>query len=319
MATVVTTKESRAANFSMQLEEIELLESMYSEEFKVEDQTALLMLRTYVNGTGNEFPKSLTLSARLNVDSIPDNFPHEDEDEDSADERKVSTLAAETHKVEVFFHLTPTYPCESPQINIRSNELTRHTHDVINEDVKDFLSETIEPGESCLMQAIQWVVENGGKYFPVCVKQGVGKDECDGSKFCRMWLYMHHIYSKTKRRNILQLAKEYNLSGFCLPGKPGVVCVEGTAHTTTEYYLILRSWNWKSITCRKREVEDIPVGGSIEAFCHIEGFRELSFDTHGHRSNHMDMGQFRTYLEQHKLEYAFKFLFGIETELVSNK
>ena len=25
------------------------------------------------------------------------------------------------------------------------------------------------------------------------------------SHFCRMWLYMHHIYSKTKRRNILAL------------------------------------------------------------------------------------------------------------------
>ena len=44
--------------------------------------------------------------------------------------------------------------------------------------------------------------------------------------FCRYWIYSHHIYSKIKRKNILDMSKEYDLSGFCLPGKPGIICVE---------------------------------------------------------------------------------------------
>ena len=40
-------------------------------------------------------------------------------------------------------------------------------------------------------------------------------------KFSRYWIYSHHIYSKVKRKNILDLAAQFCLTGFCLPGKPG--------------------------------------------------------------------------------------------------
>lgn len=46
--------------------------------------------------------------------------------------------------------------------------------------------------------------------------------------FSRYWIYSHHIYSKIKRREIIELAKENNITGFCLPGKPGIVCIEGS-------------------------------------------------------------------------------------------
>ena len=124
-----------------------------------------------------------------------------------------------------------------------------------------------------------------------------------------MWLYMHHIYSKTKRRNILSLSGELDLTGFCLPGKPGVVCVEGSVRNTQEFYGVLRSWNWKSIACKQREVE---ASADIASLRRVEGFRELSFDVHGHRQGHMDMGQFLAYLRDHNLQYIFKDLFGVE-------
>ena len=34
---------------------------------------------------------------------------------------------------------------------------------------------------------------------------------------------------QTKRKNILDLASEFCLTGFCQPGKPGIICVEGSA------------------------------------------------------------------------------------------
>jgi hypothetical protein len=44
--------------------------------------------------------------------------------------------------------------------------------------------------------------------------------------FSRYWIYSHHIYSRAKRRDLQQLALEHRLTGFCHPGKPGVICVE---------------------------------------------------------------------------------------------
>lgn len=85
--------------------------------------------------------------------------------------------------------------------------------------------------------------------------------------------------------------------------------MEGTVNSTKDFYGILRRWNWKSIACRRREVES---SGDITSHRRISGFQELVFDTDGHRQN---MGQFLEYLKAHGLEYMFKELFGVEGHL----
>ena len=193
-----------------------------------------------------------------------------------------------------------------------ADELKRYSQDRLNSELQTFLK-TVVPGEACLVEVMEWVRDNAASFFPVQYSSSQkmdlesNTDESPDSYFCRMWLYMHHIYSKTKRRNILALADELKLTGFCLPGKPGVVCVEGTVKDTREFYSTLRRWNWKSITCRKREVEPVDVDSSRK----VKDFREVCFDVHG-RQNHMDMGQFLSYLQSHKLQYMFKELFGVE-------
>lgn len=193
-----------------------------------------------------------------------------------------------------------------------ANELKRSSQDELNSDLNVYII-TLPPGEACLLQIVEWIRDNSATYFPVPCKNKPhpepNLDTSADSHFCRMWLYMHHIYSKTKRRNILSLSNELELTGFCLPGKPGVVCVEGTVKTTREFYSVLRRWNWKSLACREREVT---ASADIASLRKLEGFGEISFDMHGHRQNHMDMGMFLSHLRAHNLEYMFKKLFGIE-------
>ena len=105
-----------------------------------------------------------------------------------------------------------------------------------------------------------------------------------------MWLYMHHIYNKTKRKNILDWAVENKLTGFSLPGKPGVVCIEGDERDTEEYFSRLRRLNWKKITCRHRENQ----------------INEPQFH------DFQELGEFFQFLVKHDLGGMFKILFGIE-------
>ena len=58
--------------------------------------------------------------------------------------------------------------------------------------------------------------------------------------FVRYWIYSHHIYSNEKRRNMAQLSDDLGLHGFVLPGKPGIICVEGTCDTVQEFYSHIR-------------------------------------------------------------------------------
>ena len=40
-------------------------------------------------------------------------------------------------------------------------------------------------------------------------------------------LWFHHIKSQTKRRDIVDWARELGLRGFCKPGYPGIIVCEG--------------------------------------------------------------------------------------------
>ena len=210
-------------------------------------------------------------------------------------------------------YVIPSYPDERPEVYVSSDSLTRRGQDDLNADLKQFRT-TLPLGEVCLLTIAEWVKDNAGSYFPIVSPQpNTSKSAGRGGRaFCRLWLYMHHIYSKTKRRNILDLADQLQLSGFCLPGKPGIVCVEGDEGSTRDFFNVLRRWNWKSISCRHREGEVTTECGDLSSHRRVEGFRELGLATHGPRGDHMDMGQFRTYLEEHSLGHVFPILFGVE-------
>ena len=35
---------------------------------------------------------------------------------------------------------------------------------------------------------------------------------------------------------MLELSKQYDLSGFCLPGKPGIICIEGLEYNVESWW-----------------------------------------------------------------------------------
>lgn len=290
-------------NLEQQVDELELLQSIFSApgEFQVDDQSSYDQVSAFLKDLAPDTPGRLSCKLHIPIDAHQPENEHE----------RTDASAAVPLTVDISIRLPHSYPEKQPEVYVSSNGLTRRGQDDLNSDLKEYVSSSLPPGDVCLLSIVEWIRDNAGGYFPIPNIPDSVELESDEplSHFSRMWLYMHHIYSKTKRRDILSLAQELDLTGFCLPGKPGVVCIEGEVRNTKEFYTILRRWNWKSITCRKREV--IP-DSNVDALRRISGFQELVLDTHGQRQNHMDMGQFLDYLRRHKLEYMFKILFGVE-------
>lgn len=291
-------------NLELQLSEVEMLRSMYPEEneLKIDDQV-LIDIQEFCSRRTNKTPNGLNFLLTVTVD-----------------------CDSERYLIELSCYFPQEYPDKKPEIFARSQTLNREIQKELNDDLNVHIS-TLDRGELCTLPTIQWVKDNGELYiaknkdlrsFPLTEKNE-DMSRCKSKKdtsFLRMWLYMHHIYSKTKRKDILQWASDYNLTGFCLPGKPGVVCLEGDEYNVEEYFSRLRRLNWKKITCRHREKGT--ADKSVNEQRKFTGFDELFFEIHGTRENHMDMGQFQHYLDQHDLGYIFQILFGIEGKSTSD-
>ncbi|CAB4064936.1 unnamed protein product [Lepeophtheirus salmonis] len=100
----------------------------------------------------------------------------------------------------------------------------------INLDIMQYIKESCEVGDLLMGVVISWIQENGVQYFNKTDKLAIPDKTLKPSlqkPFSRLWIYSHHIYSKIKRKNILNLSKDYKVNGFSMPGKPGIICLEG--------------------------------------------------------------------------------------------
>ncbi|CAH0545804.1 unnamed protein product [Brassicogethes aeneus] len=217
-------------------------------------------------------------------------------------------IAMDDIKFEICVELPHEYPDVIPEISIRNSSLTRQQHTALNKEIGAFLG-SLDRGEPCIFLAVTWLQENYEKYIETKAEISVD-DNTKNEDLVRYWIYAHHIYSKTKRREILEQAHNHSLTGFCLPGKPGIICIEGPISDCDSWWQIIKSMTWKKIFCKCTEENK----EKDEAFLKFKSFEEISFPTHGHHGNHSDMGEFNKYLDGYNLGYMFKDIFGIEAK-----
>lgn len=284
-----------------QLAEIDLLTSMFPtvEELEITDQLALAELRDYVEG------------------SAPADHP--------PPSRPQFTIK---HKLEeVDFIVCCCYPSDYPnvlpEITIRCCGLSRAQQTELNSGLTTFLTENSQ-GEVCVLTAVDWVKENLQDFLDKSSPAAGAGQKAPGSPrpsdvFSRLWIYSHHIYNKSKRKNILEWSKELGLSGFSMPGKPGIVCVEGPQSACEEFWSRVKVLTWKKIMIRHREDihlrqegEDSGNAQTIDTLRKFTGFEEAVFDPHGSRGNHMDLGQLYHFLNEKGCCDVFQIYFGIE-------
>ncbi|XP_067661573.1 RWD domain-containing protein 2B-like [Haliotis asinina] len=277
----------------LQLSEVEMLQSMFPNpgEFKMEDgPESLEEIQAFLdNKMRAEF-----LESRIGF---------------------IVKITTSKKTAELVCHLPHDYPHASPEVFLRSHHLNRETHTQLNEDLNEFLT-TLDRGEICIGSLIEWLQENLPHYAQIQdtpvqqEKKALSKED---TVFTRLWIYSHHIFSKFKRRDILAWASELKVTGFCMPGKPGVICIEGYSSEVDEFWYRLRRLNWKKIAIKEKEDEEMGKK-NITYFRKFSTFEEVGFDVRGGkgREYHMDLGKFYEFLEEHKCGKIFSLYFGVE-------
>ncbi|XP_060090352.1 RWD domain-containing protein 2B isoform X2 [Heteronotia binoei] len=280
----------------VQLSELDLLSSMFpnEDEFKVTDQLALAELKDLVERCSLEVPSSkIHFMLKLELQTPGGN------------KAEFSLSCAFPFK----------YPAILPEVTIRSSFLSRSQQIQLNTDLLAYLKKNCA-GEVCILNAREWVKDHAAAYInkdfssSSWEKSDVKRSE---EIFTRLWIYSHHIYNKHKRKNIVDWAKELTLSGFSMPGKPGIICVEGPQTMCEEFWGRIRRLSWQRIMIRHRE--DISLEGTedeMEKQRKFTRFEEKIFDAHGARGNHMDLGQLYRFLVDNRCADIFQMYFGVE-------
>ena len=291
-------------NISEQLQELEVLTAMFPDELLMTDPSLLIDAQDFCNSQGQSsvILQSLTFDLSL----VSDNCSTEE----SAD-----FVAGVHFKLSV--KLPKSYPSvRRPELSITADTMSRTELTNAKGATNDFVS-TLPLGEQILLEIIMWMKENlvtfrnskDDSNDSLSERKDTKEKKTEEDDLVSMWLYMHHIYSKHKRKDIQNWSRDYDLTGFSLPGKPGVVHIEGVAANVDAYFDRLKSLPWKSIKCRCRNKLYKRV---------FDDFKELSFEPHGARNYHMDLGLFYNFLVEHGLCHMFKEIFGVEGQLKDN-
>lgn len=182
------------ANLEIQLSELESLQSMFCNpsEIQVEDLCILNDIKEFVCSKNNILPKYLDFTVNIQID-----------------DKKFELCVTLSHK----------YPLVEPELFVRNQNLNRSQHTSLNKELSQYMSQ-LEKGEPCIFSAISWLQDNAQTYVKTKGDvQQIIKQIKENETLMRYWIYSHHIYNKIKRREIVDLANQLQLTGFCMPGK----------------------------------------------------------------------------------------------------
>lgn len=178
-------------NLEIQLSELESLQSVFYNpgEIKVEDPCALYEIKNFISYKSPQLPQYLDLVINLNIESL---------------------------KFQLCISLPHDYPYTEPEIFVRNHKLNRNEHFKLNKDLQDYVA-GLEKGEPCIFSAASWLQDNAQTYVDI-KEETSQKNNTSNEIYVRYWIYSHHIYSKTKRKEIVDLAHQLRIQGFCMPG-----------------------------------------------------------------------------------------------------
>jgi len=226
------------------------------------------------------------------------------------------------HDVELSFRVPRNYPPTAPSVCLRLPTLNGVQQRQMSIGLLNFIAKRLEDDSTTgiLYDAINWVRDE------VAVAESSDQPLSDGDvvarsssseqnafEFSRLWIYSHHIYNRAKRRTILDHARELELTGFCAPGKPGVICVEGWRRHADDFWQYIRNLQWQRITLVHREDSTTDSSTCFEALRRFDGFDEQCFESQGggNHGKHMDRGQLLQFLVEHNCSAVFHMYFGV--------
>ena len=218
--------------------------------------------------------------------------------------------------LEIICRLPSTYPLISPpEVFIRC--LNRKLNRNFSKELRNFVISS-HSYDCSILNIIEWAKDNVHRFTG-----NTGSDSPPPSvaekripRFSRTFIYSHHIFSVKKRQSIVNWARELDLSGFCMPGKPGIIVAEGDYENVQEYMTRMRNLSWQKIQIKDSLTVEVESKDKMNGLRKFDVFEEKLFSAHN--DSNIDLGLLFVFLKEKGFENIFAMYFGVDGKLPSN-
>jgi hypothetical protein len=166
-----------------------------------------------------------------------------------------------------------------------------------------------------IFEAIEWIREEALQRL-IARPEGINTDaDMPKDKLVRVWFYFSSLSTREKRDDMVNFAPTYQLTGFVLAGKPGVLCLEGTSSNIDAYMRFIKTHSWGDIPSHQKKVseryrETLPMDGEHSSAKRVfDGMEEITGvlgERGGARANRGDMKALEIWLKDKGLGEAFE-------------
>jgi len=127
----------------------------------------------------------------------------------------------------------------------------------------------------------------------------------------RVFFYFPSLSTKEKRMDLVRYAADYQLTGFVLAGKPGVLCVEGLSVNIDTYMNYIKMNSWGDIPSHQKKVSERYRDGGEDVvirrcFNDMTEITDSLGDKKGKRVNRGDMKALEVWMTEKGLGNAFE-------------
>ena len=226
--------------------------------------------------------------------------------------------------------MPPAYPAAEPlEVRVRSPALGRAALKELSDAARRAAAEASRAGEPAVLCVYQAVEEGVRRALDEAAARGEADEAGDDAKaegntrerLKRVYVKFHHLFSSAKRRGLLQGAQGAGLSGFSMPGKPGVLVAEGESAAVDSFMAEIRRWSWQRMTLRREDAPDsrafggqfvelvIPAGST--GVCTQTASGGAGRGSMSKSDKRPELGLLQQHLEAHGVGDAFRDLVGL--------
>ncbi|CEJ82978.1 hypothetical protein VHEMI03014 [[Torrubiella] hemipterigena] len=163
------------------------------------------------------------------------------------------------------------------------------------------------PQDQDLFSAIETINEIISAYEPPQNQTSISSSQplTQDSSLARVWFYFPSISTRSKRDDLVNQAPSYQLTGFLLAGKPGILCLEGGSQAVDDFMKYIKTESWGDIPSHHKKVSE-----RYRQAIETRAFHDMTeitdqLEKRGERSNRNDMKTLEAWLGERGLGDAF--------------